>query len=38
MEQEIIKKVTTTANDNSNILKAESGVQSSIGEQDVNYI
>ena len=36
MEQEIIKKVMITAKDNSKIMKAESGVQSSFGEQDVS--
>jgi hypothetical protein len=35
MEQEIIKKVMTTVNSNSNVMKAESGVQSSYEEQDV---
>jgi hypothetical protein len=37
MEQEIIKKVMTTANYNSDIMKAESGVQSSFEEQDVKH-
>jgi hypothetical protein len=37
MEQEIIKKVMTTANYNSKIMKAESGVQSSFEEQDVKH-
>jgi hypothetical protein len=35
MEQEIIKKVMSTANFNSDIMKAESGVQSSFEERDV---
>lgn len=37
MEQEIIKKVMTTANYNSDVMKAESGVQSSFEEQDVKH-
>jgi hypothetical protein len=37
MEQEIIKKVMTTANYNSDIMKTESGVQSSFEEQDVKH-
>jgi hypothetical protein len=35
MDHEIIKKVMITVNDNSKIMKAESGVQSSIEEQDI---
>jgi hypothetical protein len=35
MEEEIIKKVMTTANYNSKMMKTESGVQSSFEEQDV---
>ena len=37
MEQEIIKKVMTTANYNSKIMKTESGVQSSFEEQDFKH-
>jgi hypothetical protein len=35
MEQEIIKKVMSTANDNSKRMRDQSGVESSLEEQDV---
>lgn len=37
MEQEIIKKVMVTAKNNSDIMKAESGVKPSFEEQDVKH-
>ena len=37
MEQQIIKKVVKTARDNSQIMKTESGVQSSLEEEDVKH-